>query len=77
MKDANPDHVYLDTRAPLLGTAYIAGQGATGPVWDGVTVPWAEHTQPIRMIKVTYKVSRRQIMGEEPITDKDIVPNSE
>jgi tetratricopeptide (TPR) repeat protein len=73
--DGNKNHVYMDTREPLLGTALIAGQGATGPVWDGVTVPWSEHTQPVRMIMVTYKVTRAQIMGERPITDADIVPN--
>lgn len=74
--DADPTHVFLDDRPPLLGTALIAGQGATGPVWDGVTIPWMEHTQPVRMIKVTYKLKLSQIMGEEPVTDKDIVPNT-
>ncbi len=75
MTDSDLTHVYLDNREPLLGTALIAGQGATGPIWDGVTVPWANHSQPVRMVKVTYKVSRKQIMGEAPITAKDIVPN--
>ncbi len=76
MTDIDPTHVFVDNREPLLSTALIAGAGATGPIWDGVTVPWAEHTQPIRMIMVTYKVKLSQIMGNEPITDKDIVPNT-
>jgi len=77
LTDSNASHVFYDSRTPLLSTALIAGQGATGPIWDGVTVPWTEHTQPVRMIKVVYKVKRSQIMGEQPITDKDIVPNTD
>lgn len=76
ISDSNAKHVYLDDREPLKSTALIAGQGATGPIWDGVTVPWTEHTQPVRMIMVTYKITREQIMGDKLITDADIVPNS-
>ena len=77
MTDSNASHVFLDNRAPLQGTALINGQGATGPIWDGVTIPWLEYTQPVRMIKVVYRVKRSQIMGEQPITDKDIVSNTD
>jgi tetratricopeptide (TPR) repeat protein len=77
MADSDVSHLYVDKRAPLLGTPLIAGEGAEGPIWDGVTVPWPVHTQPVRMIKVTYKVTRSQIMGNEPITPKDIVPSTD
>jgi tetratricopeptide (TPR) repeat protein len=77
MTDSDYSHVYVDKREPLLSTPLIAGQGATGPIWDGVTKPWYVHTQPVRMIKVTYKIKLSQIMANEPITAKDIVPNTD
>jgi tetratricopeptide (TPR) repeat protein len=46
-----------------------------GPTWANDAIPWKQHGQPPRMIRVTYKVSRDQIMGQRPITDADIVPN--
>ncbi|HLK54992.1 MAG TPA: hypothetical protein VKU00_00420 [Chthonomonadaceae bacterium] len=79
--DNNQSHVAYFNNPELLGTAMIAGQGATGPVWDGTTVPWRDAdgkplaSQPSRYIKVTYKISRDQIMALKPITDNDIVPN--
>lgn len=71
----DPKYVIYDTHPELAGTTFIKGQGGSDPIWDGKTIPWHQNTQPIRKIMVTYKVSRSQIMGSEPITDKDIVPN--
>jgi hypothetical protein len=76
ISDSDQSHVFVDDRPPLLSTPLIAGEGAVGPIWDGVTVPWMVHTQSIRMIKVTYKLTRAQIMGEGSIGAKDIVPNT-
>ena len=78
MTDADLSHITLDTaktREPL-GTKYIEGQGGTGPVWDGVQAPWGQFGQPMRALRVVYKVSKAQLLGSGgPITDKDIVPN--
>jgi tetratricopeptide (TPR) repeat protein len=46
-----------------------------GPVWANDSIPWKQHGQPPRIIRVTYKVTRDQIFGQKPITDADIVPN--
>jgi hypothetical protein len=75
LTDANTKNVYVDARTEVRGTKMIEGQGGEGPVWDGKTIPWTQYGQPPRMIRVTYKVSRDQIMGLKPITNKDIVPN--
>lgn len=75
LTDSNASHVYVDKREPLLGTTLIEGQGGEGPVWDGKTIPWNQYGQPPRTIRVTYKVSREQMLGQKPITDKDIIPN--
>ena len=77
MTDSDLSHITLDaakTREPL-GTKFIEGQGGTGPVWDGVQAPWGQFGQPMRMLRVVFKVSRAQLMGSGgPITEKDIVP---
>jgi hypothetical protein len=44
------------------------------------TFPWPQgyqgaYGQPNRMIKVTFKLSKAQILGQKPITDADIVTN--
>jgi hypothetical protein len=75
MTDSNAAHVYVDRREPLLGTTLIQGQGGEGPIWDGKTIPWPQHGQPIRMVRVTYKITKEQILNQKPITDADIVPN--
>ena len=57
-------------------TAELA-DGKKGLQWKliqpGNTTP--EYGQPPRIIRVTYKVNRDQMLGNKPITDKDIVPN--
>ncbi len=73
MTDAEKSHVFMDTDPDRTGTAYIEGQGAVPPVWDGKTVPFTNHSQPLRLIKVTYKISREQIMNQKPISENDIV----
>lgn len=73
--DSSPAHVWLDRSPELLGTKLIEGQGGTGAVWDGRTIPWGQFGQPPRLIRVTYKVSLGQIMGSKSITAQDIVPN--
>ncbi|CCW34336.1 hypothetical protein CTKA_00654 [Chthonomonas calidirosea] len=85
MTDSNAAHVVVDNTPEMLGTKMIDGFGGTGPNWDGKTIPvWDGHTpprdvyppsQPRRLIMITYKLSRDQILGLKPITDKDIVPN--
>ena len=77
MTDSNYSHVHIDKREPLLSTPLFPNSGAVGPVWDGVTIPWPVHTQPVRMIMVTYKIKLSQILGNEPITDNDIVPSTD
>ncbi len=77
MTDSDPAHITLDTaktREPL-GTKYIEGQGGSGPIWDGVTAPWGQFGQPARMLRVVFKVSKSQLLGNGAITEKDIVPN--
>lgn len=60
--------------------------GKTVPTWTGKNAdgstndpPWLQRDttngQPPRLIKVTYKVSKEQILGQKPITDADIIPN--
>lgn len=75
LTDSNRNHVYIDRRPELLGTKFIEGQGGDGPIWDGKTIPWDRYGQPVRMIRVTYKIDMEQVMGQKPITEKDIVPN--
>ncbi len=73
MTDVDKSHVVMDTDPNHTGTTYIEGQGGTPPVWDGKTVPFTNHGQPLRTIRVVYKISREQIMNQKPITEKDIV----
>ena len=75
LTDANAAHIVVDKTPNAMGTTLIEGLGGEGPVWDGVTVPWGKFGQPLRLTRVTYKVSRDQMEGKKPITDKDIVPN--
>lgn len=75
MTDDNPSHLAKDENPGQLGAKLIDGFGGTGGNWNGKKIPWNNNTQPLRMIMVTYKVSRDQIMGDQPITDADIVPN--
>jgi hypothetical protein len=77
LTDRRKEFVYVDNREHLRGTKMIEGQSGEGAVWDGKTIPWTEYGQPLRMIRVVYKVSREQIMGNKPITDADIVPNEQ
>jgi hypothetical protein len=73
MTDSDKSHVFMDTNATLNGTTYIEGQGGAPPLWDGITLPFPDHGQPNRLIRVTYKISRDQIMNRKPITENDIV----
>lgn len=73
LTDSNASHVVWDKDPAHAGTTYILGQGGTGPAWDGETLPFTNHGQPVRMLRIVYKVSREQVMGQKPITDKDIV----
>lgn len=77
LTDKRKEFVYEDNRDFLRGTKMIEGQGGEGPIWDGKTIPWEQYGQPVRMIRVVYKVSMDQIMGNKPITDADIVPNDQ
>ena len=43
----------------------IDGQGGTGPYWDGKTVPWPNYGQPPRIIRVTYKINRDQVLRQQ------------
>lgn len=76
LTDTQPGHVVMDSRPEAMGTTMIEGQGGTGPVWDGTTIPFNQYGQPLRVIRVTYHVSRAQMEGKKPITDADIVPNN-
>jgi tetratricopeptide (TPR) repeat protein len=71
--DADKSHVFMDTDPRKAGTTYIEGQGGTPPVWDGTTLPFPYHGQPVRLIRVTYKITKEQILNQKPITQKDIV----
>jgi len=91
MTDANASHIWYNTNPMLRGTKLIEGQGGDGPLWDGHSVqtwplkdqnpPWPTADkmpgvgQRPRMIKVVYKISKDQVQGLKPITDKDIVAN--
>ncbi len=73
MTDADKSHVVMDPNPDLAGTTYIEGQGGKLPIWDGKTIPFPSHGQPPRLIRVTYKLTRDQIMNRKPITENDIV----
>jgi tetratricopeptide (TPR) repeat protein len=75
LTDAKKDHVLYDTDERQLANTMIEGQGGTGPVWDGKTVPFKNYGQPPRIIRLTYKITAEQAMGNKPITNADIVPN--
>ena len=65
-----PAHVYLEKAPGSMGTKMIEGQDGVGPVWDGVTMPWNQFGQPLRLVRITYKVSRDQMEGKKPITER-------
>lgn len=73
--DANKDHVFVERSEFNKATKFVDGQDGEGPNWDGKTIPFGQFNQPLRVIRVTYKITREQILGNKPITDKDIVPN--
>lgn len=55
-----------------------SGEGLT----DSSKVLWIQPSRnpkaaPIRMLRKVYKLSRAQILGSEPITEKNVVPNTE
>ncbi len=75
MTDDNPNRLIVDTTPGQLANKYIDGFGATGPIWDPTIAPWPQYTQPKRMLMITYKVSRDQMLGQSPITDANIVSN--
>lgn len=74
------ENILLDRRPEMLGTKMIEGQDGEGPVWDGKTAPWqvdgkGVYGQPVRLVRVTYKLTRKQLLGQEPITNKDVIQN--
>ncbi len=69
------ERILLDRRPEKMGTKLIEGQDGEGPVWDGKTVPWKQYGQPVRLVRVTYKLNRKQMLGQQSISDKDIIPN--
>lgn len=73
LTDADKSHIVLDTDPTRMGTTYILGQGGTGEAWDGKTLPFTNHGQPNRTLRVVYKVSKEQILNQKPITENDIV----
>lgn len=75
LTDSRPGFTYFEQRPDLLATKVIEGQGGTGSVWDGKTIPFEQYGQPPRIIRVTYQINKEQVLGNKPITDKDIVPN--
>ena len=75
LTDANPAHVFVDMHPDQTSTTFIEGQDGTGPIWDGVTLPWDKHGQPPRAIRMTYKITKAQVMGNKPITQNDVVAN--
>jgi tetratricopeptide (TPR) repeat protein len=123
LTNADPKFIYMIPNVlknDYTGTKLIEWQGGIGPVWDGKTIPWPRHGQPLgagreihvmdkakmmvnggmqeqevvlcslmqgagipptgqppRAIRVTYKVTKAQVLNQKPITDKDIVPNDD
>lgn len=75
LTDSTPGHLVTDKRPEVMGTTMIKGQDGEEPVWDGTTIPFNKFGQPLRITRVTYKVSNDQMKGVKPITDADIVPN--
>ena len=85
----NPKFLTYDRRPEQMGHVLIEGQGGTGEKWDGKTLPTIgsnfvlspttggtqNYGQPVRLIRVTYKLSKEQVQGLKPVTDADIVPN--
>ncbi len=85
----HPAYLYDDKRPQQMGTVLIEGLGGSGAKWDGTTLPiynsnftlqspsggTLTYGQPARLIRVTYKLSKEQIQGLKPVTEKDIVPN--
>src|SRR5262249_18545129 len=75
LTDVKSEHVFYDKDPGLLANTMIEGQGGTGTPWDGKTVPSKNYGQPPRIIRLTFKITSEQAMGNKPITDADIVPN--
>ena len=75
MTDSNLSHIIYERQREPIGTKYVEGQGGEGPIWDGVAAPWGQFGQPIRMLRVTYKVSKAELLSSGVIPDKDIVSN--
>ena len=75
LTDSRGGHIQYAEDEGQLATTMVAGQGGKGPVWDGTTVPFNNYGQPPRILRVTYKITMDQVLGNRPITDSDIVPN--
>ena len=73
--DGKSDRVMYDMDPGQLATTMIEGQGGKGPAWDGKTIPFKNYGQPPRIIRMTFKITEDQAMGNKPITNADIVPN--
>ena len=75
MTDATKNNIVYERVHEPLGTKYVDGEGGDGPIWDGITTPWGQFGQPARMLRVIFKVTKDQMLGNKPITSADIVPN--
>jgi tetratricopeptide (TPR) repeat protein len=54
-----------------------SGEGITDKKYLITIPPMREGQPPLRMIRKVYRLSRAQIMGSQPVTEKDVVPNAE
>ena len=64
------------TKPRSMGTKMIEGFRRRRPVWDGETVPWGQFGQPLRLIRVTYKVSRDQMEAKNPLRTPTSFPTN-
>lgn len=75
------DNYYLVLEFDPRGTSPFI-QDRFGWLGEGMTDKkylWVDETKvkPVRMIRKVYKLSKQQIMGYEPVSDKDVIPNAE
>lgn len=75
MTHADKKFLMIDTHPELNGTKMIGSANGEGPTWDGKTLPWDQHDQPNRIIRITYKINQQQVLGQKPITKADIIEN--
>jgi tetratricopeptide (TPR) repeat protein len=54
-----------------------SGEGMTDPKYLWIIKDHPENQKDIRTIRKVYKLSKDQIMGVRPVTEKDVVPNDQ